>query len=184
MKLYTRTGDQGQTRLIGNQVVMKDDPCVEAYGTIDEVNSYMGLVIASPDLSQVLRDDLLLIQQYLFDCGTDIANQDQKIPYRTKEDWVLWLERKIDGYETIPPKLESFILPGGCQAAAHLQYARALVRRAERQIVTYMRQHPVNSHVLKFLNRLSDYLFVAARLANFEAGISEPVYVRSGKVFR
>ncbi|MGF3114045.1 cob(I)yrinic acid a,c-diamide adenosyltransferase [Facklamia sp. P12945] len=184
MKIYTRTGDQGNTRLIGNRVVAKNNPLVEAYGSIDELNSYIGILIASPNLADEIRQDLLEIQQLLFDCGTDVANADEKIPYRTAETAITWLEERIDAYDKRVDPIESFILPGGTMEASQLQYARSIARRVERRLVSLPISEKLNPNVLKFLNRLSDYLFVGGRLVNHLNNQAEPKYVRSGKVFR
>ncbi|MCR8968691.1 cob(I)yrinic acid a,c-diamide adenosyltransferase [Facklamia sp. 7083-14-GEN3] len=184
MKIYTRTGDKGDTRLIGNRVVAKNDPLVEAYGSIDELNSFIGMIIASPNLPSEICQELIEIQQLLFDCGTDIANADGKIPYRTKESAITWLEDRIDAYDLRVEPIESFILPGGTMEASQLQYARSIARRVERRLVSLPISGKGNPNVLKFLNRLSDYLFVGGRLVNHLNNQAEPKYVRSGKVFR
>lgn len=184
MKLYTRTGDKGQTRLIGNRIVKKDDHLVEAYGTIDELNSYVGILLAGQALPDQIRQDLSNIQQLLFDCGTDIANADAKIPYRTTTAAVKWLEERIDSIEATLPPIESFILPGGTLAASQLQFARTIARRAERRWVSALPQANQNPEVLKFLNRLSDYFFASGRYLNYLNQVEEPTYIRSGKVFR
>lgn len=184
MKIYTRTGDKGQTRIIGNKVVQKDDARVEAYGTIDELNSIVGMIIATEGMSEEIKDELKEIQQYLFDCGTDIASPYDQSKHRTKEEFIQWLENRIDIYTNIPPKIESFILPGGSPAAGLIHFARTVARRAERRVVTFQNLTESNKLVLTFLNRLSDYFFVLARLVNFQSGNLDSFYERSGKVFR
>lgn len=184
MQLYTRTGDQGQTRLIGQEVVAKDDLRVEAYGTIDELNSYLGIIMANPDLDEQIRQELQEIQDLLFDCGTDLAAPKGTIAERLTPQAVSWLEDRINSYQDIPAKIEAFVLPGGCLAASQLHYARTICRRAERRVVTSLKDYEANPSVLKFINRLSDYLFAVARLANHQAGHPEAFYKRSGKVFR
>ncbi|MGX7108207.1 cob(I)yrinic acid a,c-diamide adenosyltransferase [Facklamia miroungae] len=184
MKVYTRTGDKGDTRLIGNRVVAKNDPLVEAYGSIDELNSFIGMIIASPNLTEEIRSDLFEIQQLLFDCGTDVANADGKIPYRTQEKAITWLEERIDNYDKRLKPIESFILPGGTLEASQIQFARSIARRVERRLVGLPTAEKGNPNVLKYLNRLSDYLFVCGRLINHDHNQEEPQYLRSGKVFR
>lgn len=186
MQIYTRTGDKGQTRIIGNEVIAKDHSRVEAYGTIDELNSYLGVIMASSQLAADLKEELYQIQQLLFDCGTDIATPAGYMEPRTPDAAVKWLEDRIDQYTNIPPKIESFILPGGNLEASQLHFARTICRRAERRVVTFMSESDSNANqsVLIFLNRLSDYLFVLARLVNHQMGSPETFYERSGKVFR
>lgn len=184
MKIYTRTGDKGQTRIIGNEIVQKDDVRVEAYGTIDELNAIVGMVIANESIANDLKVELKEIQQYLFDCGTDTASPDDESRYRTKQEYIDWLENRIDAYTDLTPKIESFILPGGNQEASLLHFARTVTRRAERRVITFQNQDASNPLVLKFLNRLSDYFFALARLVNHQAGNEESFYKRSGKVFR
>lgn len=186
MKIYTKTGDKGQTSLIGARTD-KDAPRVEAYGTIDEVNSFIGKAMTelAPDLYADLLADLEAIQNELFDCGGDLADVRKEPNYKMTEEPVEVLEKRIDELMEEPPLLERFILPGGSPAAATLHIARTITRRAERQTVTLMRAGedfpPV---VQRYLNRLSDYLFAAARVVNSRAGVPDNEYVRSAKVFK
>ncbi|WP_125770120.1 cob(I)yrinic acid a,c-diamide adenosyltransferase [Companilactobacillus furfuricola] len=189
MKIYTRTGDKGKTRIIGNDVMFKSDKRVEAYGSVDELNSLVGVVIA--DLSNKTKElagELTEIQQLLFDCGTDLAisQNDKKHEFIFTEDhnYVDWLEKKIDEYTAKVPKTQKFILPGGSKTAASLHYARTVTRRAERQIVSLIQDEPINDYVLKFINRLSDYFFAAARYANVLDGVEDIQYRNSKPVFR
>ncbi|MBG9980121.1 cob(I)yrinic acid a,c-diamide adenosyltransferase [Facklamia sp. DSM 111018] len=184
MQVYTRTGDKGQTRIIGMDVVPKDHIRVEAYGTIDELNSLVGVIISYPNIEQTVKEELQEIQQLLFDCGTDTATPHGYMDYRTKKEAIDWLEERIDAYSDIPAKIESFILPGGILEASMLHYARTVCRRAERCVVSFQNETESNPNVLKFLNRLSDYLFVVARLVNHQMDHQETFYERSGKVFR
>ncbi len=185
MQIYTRTGDHGTTRIIGGRSVHKDSQQVEAYGTVDELNSIIGMIVALEETPNDMKEELMLIQQYLFDCGNDLATPEkhEKYPYRTNADLVTWLESRIDEYATIPPTVESFILPGGTQLAAQLHFARTVTRRAERRIVSLQQEQTINQHVLKFINRLSDYFFALARVANSQAGVEDVLYERSGCVF-
>ena len=185
MQIYTRTGDHGTTRIIGGRSVHKDSQQVEAYGTVDKLNSIIGMIVALEETPNDMKEELMLIQQYLFDCGNDLATPEKhdKYPYRTNADLVTWLESRIDEYAPIPPTVESFILPGGTQLAAQLHFARTVTRRAERRIVSLQQVQTINQHVLKFINRLSDYFFALARVANSQAGVEDVLYERSGRVF-
>jgi cob(I)alamin adenosyltransferase len=187
MKIYTKTGDQGETSIIGGRVY-KDDLQVEAYGTVDEANSIIGVAVSFlTDKEQEIKEELERIQHELFDCGGDLSmkeGSEQKYPYKVKEDMVTFLEGKIDQYMKEAPELERFILPGGTQAAAQLHVARTVVRRAERRVVSLARKQSINSTVRQYLNRLSDYLFALSRVVNHRAGQKDIEYVRSAKVFR
>lgn len=186
MKIYTKTGDKGQTSLIGARAD-KDAPRIEAYGTIDEVNSFIGKAMTELDPSKFadLLEDLEAIQNELFDCGGDLADV-RKIPqYKMTETPVEILEKRIDELVEEPPLLERFILPGGSPAAATLHIARTITRRAERQTVTLTKSgEEFPSVVQRYLNRLSDYLFAAARVANSRNNVPDNEYVRSAKVFK
>lgn len=176
MKIYTKTGDQGQTGLFGGPRVAKCDVRIEAYGQVDELNAMLGLVRCQhlpPPLDQTLQR----VQHELFAVGAELASPD---PARhglvlLGPEAIQRLERDIDHLEAGLPPLKQFILPGGCQAAALMHVARAVCRRAERALVA-LDQSPgntVSAHLMAYLNRLGDYLFVAARYANFEAGEPE-----------
>ena len=186
MKMYTRTGDAGHTSVVGGRV-RKDDLRVEAYGTIDELNSFVGqaAVLAAGSLLNDLRGQLIQIQHELFDCGSDLAFVEQgEHPYKVTQDKTNSLEIWMDTYEEENPPLERFILPGGSSLAASLHVCRTVCRRAERRVISLASEHDVNPEVQKYINRLSDYFFVAARLANTRQQVSETEYERSGKVFR
>lgn len=186
MKIYTRTGDEGKTSLIGGRV-LKDDDRVEAYGTIDELNCFVGqaISIADPVPFADLRKDLLQIQHELFDCGSDLAYvQIKEGRYKVGQELAERLEFLIDRYEGENPPLEKFILPGGTQLASLLHVCRTICRRAERRTVTLSHQMEINPEVLKYLNRLSDFFFAVARTANARLEVQDIEYVRSGKVFR
>lgn len=172
LKIYTKTGDKGQTSLIGGERVSKDDARIEACGAIDELNATIG--IAHSLLSMSLDDvatDLLAVQHRLFDIGAVIASLTEKqtkaikIPHISAET-VEQLEKRIDIYDKELEKLTTFILPGGSHVAAVLHQARAVCRRAERRIIALNGMHKVNADVIRYLNRLSDYLFTVARVAN------------------
>lgn len=186
MGIYTRTGDEGRTSVIGGRV-SKDDIRVEAYGTIDELNSFVGqaAALAQGEHHTDLQEDLLLIQQELFDCGSDLAFVSlQESRYKVHDEIVERLEQWMDGYEQENPQLERFILPGGTPLAAALHVCRTVCRRAERRTVTLGAEHEINLAVRRYLNRLSDYFFVIARTANVRAGVPDVEYVRSQNVFR
>ncbi|PIC71083.1 ATP:cob(I)alamin adenosyltransferase [Sporosarcina sp. P2] len=186
MKIYTKTGDKGTTSLIGGRVA-KDDLRVEAYGTIDELNSFIGKAMTELDggtFADILTD-LETIQNELFDGGGDLANVMKERHYKLDDEPITVLENRIDKLMEEAPELERFILPGGSPAAATLHIARTVTRRAERVTVTLMNAaDDVSPVVGRYLNRLSDYLFVAARIVNARLGISDNEYVRSAKVFR
>ncbi|MGZ7441728.1 cob(I)yrinic acid a,c-diamide adenosyltransferase [Paenibacillus sp. TH7-28] len=185
MPIYTRTGDQGQTSVIGGRVD-KDDDRIEAYGTIDELNSFVGMAasLAGPELFSDLREQLLEIQQELFDCGSDLAYVKlSERRYKVAAQLAERLETWIDRYEAENPPLEKFILPGGTELASALHVCRTVCRRAERRAVTLSRHTEVNPHVLTYLNRLSDYYFAAARAANVRQHVSDIEYARGRKVF-
>ena len=189
MKIYTRTGDKGKTRIIGNDVLYKSAQRIESYGTIDELNSLVGVVIANlSEKNLVLKDELQEIQQLLFDCGTDLAISatDKKHEFIFTEDnkAVDWLEKKIDDYSAKVPAIQKFILPGGSKTASNLHLARTVTRRAEREIVALMQEEPINDYVLRFVNRLSDYFFAAARYSNVLDGVDDIQYRNSKPVFR
>ena len=188
MNLYTRTGDKGKTSIIGGRVD-KDDLRVEAYGTIDELNSFIGKAMTELDQNkfQDILQDLENIQNELFDCGGDLANVMKERHYKMTDAPIEEMEKRIDILMDEPPLLESFILPGGSPAAATLHIARTVARRAERQTVTLMKnakEGDVSPVVQRYLNRLSDYLFAAARVANSRVNVADVEYIRSAKVFR
>ena len=187
VRIYTRTGDQGKTSIVGGRVD-KDDPRVEAYGTVDELNCFVGLAAATLGQDDRLRDmaaDLVEIQHELFDCCSDLAlaRPDMR-PLKVSGDLTVRLERLIDRYDAETPDITRFILPGGSQAAAALHVCRTVCRRAERRVVTLAKTRPINEEVRTYLNRLSDLFFVMARAANTRLGHPDVEYARSGEVFR
>ncbi|MDF2960874.1 MAG: ATP--cob(I)alamin adenosyltransferase [Paenibacillus sp.] len=186
MRIYTRTGDAGQTGVIGGRVD-KDDVRVEAYGTVDELNCFVGQAMGFLDAERFsdLLADLLDIQHELFDCGSDLALLKQELrPYKVTSEMVDRLETWIDKYDAETPDITKFILPGGSQASSALHVCRTVCRRAERRVVTLARTQPINEQVRRYLNRLSDLFFTVARLANSRSGTSDVEYVRSAEVFR
>jgi cob(I)alamin adenosyltransferase len=186
MRIYTRTGDKGQTSLIGGRVD-KDDIRVEAYGTVDELNCFVGQAMAELDLElfQDVLEDLEKIQHELFDTGGDLANVSKQRETKLTEASITYLEKRIDQFIEQAPKVERFILPGGAKPAASIHIARTITRRAERLVVTLMKQdETVPAVTLKYLNRLSDYFFALARVINSRMNIKDIEYVRSAIVFR
>lgn len=187
MKIYTRKGDSGKTGVIGGRLE-KDHPRVEAYGMIDEVNSFVGMAITflEEERHADLKADLSEIQQNLFDCCSDLATVDPNIrEYRITDKNIENVETLIDHYDKQTEDIEYLIIPGGTQLSAMLHICRTTTRKAERRVVTLERQaEHVNPVVKKYLNRLSDLLFVMARIGNARAGISDVFYTRSKKMFR
>ena len=176
MKIYTKTGDKGTTSLIGAGRVPKDALRVEAYGTADEANTAVGMARAALDDPQI--DGILArIQHALFDLGADLAapqdSRASKRIARIDEEDIQQLEAWIDELDNEPPPLRNFILAGGHPASAALQFARTATRRGERATVRLASQKPINEHALIYLNRLSDLLFVLARVVNTRNGIDE-----------
>jgi cob(I)alamin adenosyltransferase len=172
-RIYTRAGDAGTTRLASGQPVSKASLRVEAYGTVDETNAVLGLARLSTQGDATLDPILARAQNDLFDIGADLAtppapNEAERPRLRILETQVERLEAEIDALNGRMAELTSFVLPGGSPAAAALHVARTVCRRAERACVALADQEPVSPAALKYLNRLSDLLFVAARYANDE----------------
>jgi cob(I)alamin adenosyltransferase len=183
MKIYTKTGDRGDTGLFGGPRVAKDAPRIEAYGAVDELNSALG-VARSQKLPPEIDSLVARIQNDLFSVGAELATPSaggRPTPHVADSD-IAALEQAIDGYQGQLEPLRQFILPGGCAAAAQLHLARTVCRRAERRLVTLMRQpdEHVASEPLIYLNRLSDLLFVLARIANKTAGVSDVPWQKPG----
>lgn len=172
-KIYTRTGDDGSTGLGSGDRVPKDSVRVDAYGAVDETNSLIGLVLASDDLPQDVEDCLTRIQHQLFDLGGELSMPGTSIITAAS---VQGLERTLDDFNADLPPLKDFILPGGTLEAATCHVARTVCRRAERRICTLARDEDVNGNSVKYLNRLSDLLFVIARVLNRQAGEEEPLW--------
>ncbi len=170
-RIYTRTGDAGTTALRGGRRVPKDHPRVEAYGALDELNSTLGAARAFLDDAE-LGAVVERIQRDLFLLGAEVAAPDQAGP-RVEEDRVLALERDIDRLDAELPSLSTFVLPGGHPAGGLLHLARAICRRAERRMVALARNEVLNPQIVRYLNRLSDLLFVLARTANRRTGAAE-----------
>ena len=183
MKLYTRTGDQGQTGLYGADRVSKAHPRVEAYGTVDELNSALGLARAHSTGAQTdatLDADLEYLQNALFDVGADLATRPgtsyEKNLVRIDAEDVAFLEALIDRYQEAAPPFTGFVHPGGTPAAAALQLARAVARRAERDVIRLLDVEEANTQVQVYLNRVSDLLFIMARAVNARSGMGEEAW--------
>ncbi|MGX7351533.1 ATP:cob(I)alamin adenosyltransferase [Enterococcus canis] len=185
MKIYTKTGDKGMTKLVGGSQVSKDSDRVESYGTVDELNSWLGFSISMlSDQHSELKQELKRVQQFLFDVGTDLATPlEAERPLKLEGESVTWLEERIDRYTAEAPDIERFILPGGSQGASMMHMARTIARRAERQIVRLSWTAKLNGEVIMFVNRLSDYFYAVARVINVREGVEDVFYERGEKVF-
>ncbi len=174
MKIYTKRGDKGYTSLFGGSKVEKDNLRIHAYGTVDELNSILGVCLTYP-VSKNGHKVLTEIQKQLFVLGSDLATPLSKKTkvQRIGIDAIEQLESWIDSIDNLLPPLTSFILPGGSKAGASLHHARTVCRRAERHTVNLKWNEPVSEETIIYLNRLSDLLFVLARFENREAGIDE-----------
>ncbi len=168
MKIYTRGGDQGMTSLFGGQRVSKDDLRVEAYGTLDEANSLLGVVLSfcgDKEIMELIVD----LQNQLFLVSAELANP-KATPNDRLSEMIKYLEEQIDHYDNEIPPLKQFVLPGGNHPAAFLHLTRTVVRRAERRVATLLQREAVPENILVYLNRLSDLLFVMARVVNTRYG--------------
>jgi cob(I)alamin adenosyltransferase len=168
-RIYTRTGDDGKTSLGDGTRLPKFHIRVTSYGSVDEANSALGIAtlhVSDPEVHRLLRH----IQNDLFDVGADLCRPERKgeesSSLRITEEQIVWLESRIDHYNADLAPLDSFVLPGGSQASAHLHHARTVCRRAERDIVRLASEEPVNPAAIRYVNRLSDLLFVLARYLN------------------
>ncbi|MCQ2068056.1 MAG: cob(I)yrinic acid a,c-diamide adenosyltransferase [Bacteroidaceae bacterium] len=179
-KIYTRTGDKGTTSLVGGKRVSKTDPRLDAYGTIDELNSFIGLMLSVMDHKAETEENIRWIQQKLFNIGgclaTDTASFQLPDSCKVLAPDVERMEKMIDALTDGLPEQRSFILPGGTQAASYAHVARTVCRRAERLILALPNDAKAPSELLQFINRLSDYLFVLARRINFFSGVDEKIW--------
>ena len=179
MKIYTKTGDKGYTSLIGGVRVLKYHLRIESYGTVDELNSYIGL-IRDQNIKNYYKDILKEIQDRLFTIGSTLASDPEKsrmkIPDLKQEDIEL-LESEMDAMTVVLPDLKHFILPGGSSTISYCHIARCICRRAERISVQLSAESFVDEKVIIYLNRLSDYLFVLARKLCFDEGIEENKWI-------
>lgn len=173
MKIYTRTGDKGDTSLVGGQRINKDDLRVHAYGTCDEANSMIGFALSfinheSWDDKEKFMNQLFRVQTILFHVGAELSTPKGKtVAWSLKKEHIIELEEQIDEWNSELPLLKQFILPFGNQASSSLHVARTIVRRAERLVVS-LQEELENEILLPYLNRLSDFLFVAARFINMK----------------
>ena len=182
MKVYTKTGDKGQTSLFGGTRVKKSNIRIDAYGTVDELNSYLGLLRDQIKDGELLKD-IIIIQNKLFTLGAMLATPQDKEKLKNgkdrlkidkiEEDEINFLESKMDEMNTSLPPMTHFILPGGHTTVSFCHIARCICRRAERITVELADQEPINSHILIYLNRLSDYLFVLARKLSLDNKVEE-----------
>ena len=175
-RIYTRGGDAGETSLGDGSRVSKLDCRIGAFGTVDELNAALGVVLAG-DVPDPMRAPLEQVQNHLFDVGADLS-----VPWgvtdrlRVEQHTIDRLEELCDGFNADLPELRSFVLPGGTEAAARLHVARTVCRRAEREVLLGTQEVELNPLVLVYLNRLSDLLFILARAANAAAGRDEPLW--------
>mgnify|MGYP000061889346 CR=1 FL=1 len=178
-KIYTKTGDDGTTGLVGGNRRKKYDFRLEAYGAVDELNAALG-VIRSMEVDELMGKLMLQIQHKLFNIGSRLASDEKgegftaKLAIKTEDVEVL--EHAIDNFEKELPRLTDFILPGGDSLSAQCHVARTVCRRAERRIVELSDHEPVRPELKKYINRLSDLLFILARFSNFRAGVDETLW--------
>ncbi|MDC0177263.1 cob(I)yrinic acid a,c-diamide adenosyltransferase [Polaribacter sp.] len=190
MKIYTKTGDTGTTSLYGGTRVKKHNLRIESYGTVDELNSYIGL-IKDQEISDTNKNSLLKIQNELFILGSMLATPPEKetlkngkerlnIP-KINESAILFLENEIDTMDATLPQMTHFILPGGHQTVSFCHVARCVCRRAERLSVALNDQETINTDIIKYLNRLSDYLFTLARKLSNDLSVEEIKWIPEKK---
>jgi cob(I)alamin adenosyltransferase len=179
MPIYTKTGDKGQTSLFDGTRVLKNNVRVDAYGTVDELNSMIGNAIAhlKKGKSMAIHRELINIQHDLLDIGSGLA-MPGGMPVIGLEERVTHFERMIDDLTSALPPLHNFVLPGGSQAGAMLHVARTIARRAERKIVGLMQGEQVDELIVKYINRLSDLLFTMARHVNFDEKYKDVVWIK------
>jgi len=176
MKIYTKTGDDGNTGLQGGFRIAKSHPRILAYGTVDEANAMIGVVLSNV-LDDDVREVLNTIQNELFLLGSDLSNQNlNDLKNRISLDMVEKLEKIIDKFELELPPITNFILPGGSVAAAQIHQVRTIVRRAETLVVQLSDKDEINSNCIKYLNRLSDLMFVMGRLINKRNSIEDIIW--------
>lgn len=178
MKIYTKTGDSGETSLFGGQKVSKGSLRIDSYGTVDELNSIIGMALSHPHSSKT-NELLNTVQQHLFILGADLAtphSREIRID-RISENEIKFLEQAIDQMEESLPPLKFFILPGGTETGSTLHFARTVCRRAERVSVLCSAEEEISATAIKYLNRLSDFLFVLGRFENHTSGKEETPWI-------
>jgi cob(I)alamin adenosyltransferase len=178
MKIYTKTGDDGTTSLIGGKRVQKSDLRIEAYGTVDELNSWIGLLLAECR-DETIKSRLSGLQDNLFIIGSNLAMDPDKSEFKLPEiteDEVLKLEKNIDSMSESLPPLKNFILPGGSTEIAHIHIARCVCRRAERAAIRATEEGTIQKTIVLYLNRLSDFLFVFARFTAMKTNAQETIW--------
>jgi len=177
VKIYTKTGDKGQTGLFGGKRVQKSSARINAYGTVDELNAAIGVALCNA-IDEEVKSVLWKLQNQLFTLGADLAtpleveSKNISIP-RVSEDDISGSEKAIDFFESQLEEIRFFILPGGSKSAAQLHLARTICRRAEREIVVLAQQEEINQKIVIFVNRISDLLFVLSRIENKASGIPD-----------
>ena len=183
-KVYTRGGDMGKTSLVGGQRVSKASARLEAYGTVDELSSHLGLLAAMMD-DDTEKNMIIRIQNCLFNVCTNLATDQEQTPLYPSaylpEGEIERLEQKVDEIMQMLPERQGFVLPGGTKEAAHAHVCRTVCRRAERRIVALSEVAQITPSILQYVNRLSDYLFVLAKKINFNANHSEIVWQNVGR---
>lgn len=180
MKIYTKTGDKGMTSLVGGKRVPKNSIRLESYGTIDELNSHLGMIRSFP-IDPVISEELIEIQSRLFDVGghlaTDPDDAHVKVRLGVKESDIEQLEKGIDRMDAEVPPMKFFVLPGGNQMVSSCHIARTVCRRAERRILDLSAETEVDDLILKYVNRLSDYLFILSRKLAHDSGVEEMKWI-------
>ncbi|MEN8118901.1 MAG: cob(I)yrinic acid a,c-diamide adenosyltransferase [Bacteroidota bacterium] len=178
MKIYTKTGDKGQTSLLSGERVSKYNIRIEAYGTIDELNSFVGL-LRSGELNKDDAIFLFKIQNKLFNIGSKLAMGKKKSSFKLpelKEEDIVLLEKEMDKIDAVTPKLKSFVLPGGSSSVAYSHVCRSICRRAERLIVKLADEVEIDTNIIKYVNRLSDYFFLLSRKIAFDFNVDEVIW--------
>ncbi len=177
--LYTGTGDAGTTSLVGGERVMKNSVRLEAYGTVDELSSALGVIASDKTCNTEVKGQILSVQNELFNVGCYLATEskgEKPVCKSLEGDRIVELEGWIDALDEQTPKIRAFVLPGGCELASKAHMARVICRRAERRILDLAGEAYVDPAVVKYINRLSDYLFIAARYFNFLQGEKEIIW--------
>ena len=178
MKVYTKSGDKGKTSLFDGKRLSKDDIRIEAYGTVDELNSHTGYLLSMINEEEI-KELLLSVQSNLFDIGSHLATEEASSKFlpELKEESIEHLEQEMDAYTEKLPKLKSFVMPRGNQRISYAHICRTVCRRAERRIVRLSENNAVDNFIIRYMNRLSDYFFVLARYLTQLDGIQEDKWI-------